>query len=102
MEPRKATAPACDAFLRLAGNAFHPRGTNRPPDQQLKPMKDTKRNARIEHARQLAQEHLATDKTLFHGSYPHPSHGYEVFSFTDIDEKDGIQIGLPEIINPNK
>ena len=64
-------------------------------------MKDTKRNARIEHARQLAKEHLGTDKTLFHGSYPHPSHGYEVFSFTDIHDTAGIQIGLPEIINPN-
>ena len=63
-------------------------------------MKYTKRNARIEHARQLAKEHLGTDKTLFHGSYPHPSHGYEVFSFTDIDENAGIYIGLPEIINP--
>jgi hypothetical protein len=63
-------------------------------------MKDTKRNARIEHARQLAQEHLGTDETIFHGSYPHPTHGYEVFSFTDIKDKAGIQIGLPEIINP--
>ena len=60
-----------------------------------------KQAARIDHARQLAKEHLGTEDTIFHGSYPHPTHGYEVFSFTDIHDKAGIQIGLPEIINPN-
>lgn len=35
MEPSKATAPACEAFLRPSGHACRSRRTNRPPDQQL-------------------------------------------------------------------
>jgi len=61
---------------------------------------DKLRFSRIEHARELAKEHLGIEKTIFHGSYPHPFYGYEVFSFTDMEDTVGIQVGFTEIINP--
>jgi hypothetical protein len=64
-------------------------------------MKDTKRYDRIEHARSIAKEHLGTLEVVFHGSYPHPTHGYEVFSFTRLEDHKSVKIGLPEIVNPN-
>jgi hypothetical protein len=62
-------------------------------------MNDEKRKSRIEHARSIAREHLGTWEVVFHGSYPHPSHGYEVFSFTRPKDHKGAKIGIPEIVN---
>ena len=56
MEPRKAGAPACYRLVRPSGHACRSRGTNRPPDQQLKPKGETnERTTQSTESRQYLQ-----------------------------------------------
>lgn len=57
-----------------------------------------KRNAFIEAARETAKLHLATDTAIFNGSYPCPTHGYEIFSFTNPENGQSAKIAIPEMV----
>lgn len=59
---------------------------------------ERKRASHIEAARQTAAIHLATENPVFNGSYPHPTHEYEVYSFTNTKNGKCAKIALPEIV----
>jgi hypothetical protein len=59
---------------------------------------ERKKASRIEAARQTAGIHLAIENPVFNGSYPHPTHGYEVFSFTNATTGQCAKIALQEIV----
>jgi len=61
-------------------------------------MPTLKHRARIEAARETAADHLCHEKPNYNGSFPHPTHGYEVFSFTNPKTGLSAKIALPEIV----
>ena len=57
-----------------------------------------KRIAFIEAVRGTANLHLSTGKAIFNGSYPCPTHGYEIFSFTNKETGQSIKIAVSEMV----